>query len=98
MASKYGSLADYLRRQGGPRHTMSLAEIEHLPFDELALRQCDPYLDVVRSPCFFSRHRLPPAGDTRRKESAREAPHTVWRLSPGRRLGTLGDADGVIRR
>ena len=30
MASKYGALADYLRRQSGPRLTMSFAEIEAL--------------------------------------------------------------------
>ena len=30
MASKYGALADHLRRQGGPRHTMSFTQIEGL--------------------------------------------------------------------
>jgi hypothetical protein len=30
MASKYGALADYLRRQTGPHLTMSFAEIEGL--------------------------------------------------------------------
>lgn len=30
MTSKYGALADYLRRQSGPRHTMSFAQIEAL--------------------------------------------------------------------
>jgi hypothetical protein len=30
MTSKYGALAEYLRRQSGPRHSMSFAEIEAL--------------------------------------------------------------------
>jgi hypothetical protein len=30
MAKKYVPLADHLRRQSGPRHTMSFAEIEDL--------------------------------------------------------------------
>ena len=28
MASKYDALADHLRQQSGPRHTVSFAEIE----------------------------------------------------------------------
>ncbi len=30
MASKYDALADYLRRQSGPRHTVGFAEIERI--------------------------------------------------------------------
>lgn len=40
MASKYGALADYLRQQSGPRHSMSFGEIEALIGTPLPVSSC----------------------------------------------------------
>ena len=53
MASKYSPLADHLRQQSGPRHTMSFADIETLIGDRLPPSSRNPksaWWGNVRSP------------------------------------------------